>query len=318
MWKYTSNQFIAATDRNYKKAIILNNYHVSALEKAKAANPADADIDKMLLRYSPLAIKLIADYTEWKNLGGIKEASTLNLEQLLATLQTKMNIWEPAIQSKFVKTTPEFKAILPNGRSGLTRGNKEERVLAVKNLSKALTGIADLAAIKTQVDAFYAQIEAARSTQLGSKSAKSKGSSAVASSIVDAMTMQYRNLGLLMDKHFNEPEIIESYFDLITLQESNQTSFTGTLDPAENEAVLVHTFLAGDELSIKITGNSAARFYLSNIANGVNSEMVQVAPGAAMVLDVAEFAVPDLTAYRFLTAVNPSNTDTLKYEVEVL
>jgi hypothetical protein len=318
MWKYISNQFLVEGARNYKKALVLNNYHLAALTKAKAENPADSDIDVMLNRYAPLAAQLATEFAKWKNLGGIKEASTLNLEQLLATLATKLNAWEPAIQVKHTKTTPAYKAILPNGRTGLTRGNKEERVLAIKNLSNALAGDTDLASIKTQVDAFYAQIEAARATQLGNKSAATKGSDAVATAVKNAMTMQYKNLGILMDKYAENPQRIESFFDLATLQESSQTTFTGTLDPTENEAVLVHTFMAGDELRLKVTGNAPARFYLSNTPNGINSELVQVAGNTQLVTDVAEFAVPDYGTYRYLTALNNSTTETLKYEVEVL
>lgn len=318
MWKYLNNQFLTVGERNFKKAIILNNYHLSALQKAKTANPNDAEVDKMLTRYTPLANQLVTEYGEWKNLGGIKQASTLNVEQLLATLPTKLNLWDPAIQSKFVKTSPQFKAIFPNGKSGLSKGSKEDRVIAIKNLGIALTGIAELATIKTQVDDFYTQLEVARAAQLGNKSAASKGSEAVARAVAAAMTMQYRNLGLLIDKYYDNPQIIETYFDLATLQESTQTSFTGTLDPSENEAVLVHSFMAGDELRLKIIGNAPARFYLSNTPNGINSETVQVAGNTQLVTDVAEFAVPNYTTYRYLTVVNQSNSVTTKYEVEVL
>jgi hypothetical protein len=227
-------------------------------------------------------------------------------------------VWEPAIQVKFAKTTPGYKAILPNGRSGLTRGNKEDRVSNLKTFSDALIGIADLAATKTQIDNFYTLVFAARNTQLGSKSAKGLGGKAVSAAVEACMTMQYRNLGLMIDKFEATNSSIESFFDIETLQQSNQTNFTGTLDPSENEAILIHTFMAGDELRLKIIGDAPAKFYLSNSANGVNSELVQVAANTQVIIDVVEFAVPDYATYRYLTAVNTSNSITTKYEVEVL
>ncbi len=318
MWKYTSNQFLVATQINYKKGLILSNYHNAALIRFKTANPTDTDIDKMYSRYNPLATALVTAYQQWKGLGGVKQASTLNLDQLLATIPTKLNVWEPAIQSKFIKTTPEYKAIMPNGRTGLTRGNKEDKVIAIKNLSESLKGITDLAAIKTQIDSFYAQILAARTAQLGSKSAVNQGSDAVAIAVEACMMMHYRNLGLLMDKYAANADIIESFFDLQTLQESTQTSFTGTLDSAENEAVLVHTFMPGDELRLKIIGNAAAKFYLSNTPNGTNSTAVEVAANTQAIISVDDFAITDYSNYRYLTVVNSSNGVTTKYEVEVL
>ncbi len=318
MWKYTSNQFLVATQINYKKGLILSNYHNAALLKYKTANPADTDIDKMYTRYNPLATALATAYQQWKGLGGVKQASTLNLEQLLATIPTKLNVWEPAIQGKFIKTTPEYKAIMPAGRSGLTRGSKEDKVVAIKTLSESLKGITELAAIKTQVDNFYTQVLAARTAQLGNKSAANQGGDAVANAVAACMIMQYRNLGLLMDKYADKPDMIETYFDLETLQESTQTSFTGTLDPAENEAVLVHTFMPGDELRLKIIGDAAAKFYLSNTPNGTNSIAVEVAANTQAIVTVDDFAITDYGNYRYLTVVNTGNSFTTKYEVEVL
>jgi hypothetical protein len=121
-----------------------------------------------------------------------------------------------------------------------------------------------------------------------------------------------------MDKYADKPDMIETYFDLETLQESTQTSFTGTLDPAENEAILVHTFMAGDELRLKIIGDAAAKFYLSNTANGINSTAVDVAANTQTIVAVDDFAVPDYATYRYLTVVNTGNSVTTKYEVEVL
>jgi hypothetical protein len=318
MWKYTNNQFLTVAEKSYKKGLILSNYHNAALLKFKTSNPTDTDIDKLYTRYNPLAQALATAYQQWKGLGGVKEASTLNLDQLLATIPTKLNVWDPAIQGKFIKTTPEYKAILPNGRSGLTRGNKEDKVIAVKTLSESLNGITSLAAIKTQIDTFYAQILAARTTQLGSKSAMNQGSDAVSVAIESCMIMQYRNLGLLIDKYADNADLIESFFDLQTLQESTQTSFTGTLDPAENEAVLVHTFMTEDELRLKIIGDAAAKFYLSNTTNGTNSTAVEVAANTQVIIAVDDFAVSDYNTCRYLTVVNTSNSITTKYEVEVL
>ena len=318
MWKFISNQFIVVAGRSNRKGLILSNYHLAALLKYKTANPNDVDINKMHTRYNPLANVLANNYQEWKGLGGTKEASTLNVDQLLATLPTKLDIWEPAILVKFSKKTPGYKAIMPKGRSGISRGNKEDKIVAVNNFAKALKEIPDLAPIKAQVDAFCDLLQAARSTQLGNKSAIKQGSNAVAEAVTDCMVMMYRNLGLLMDKFADNPTIIETFFDLQTLQESSQTNFTGTLAPCENEAILVHTFMAGDELRLKIIGDAPALFYLSNVANGTNSQAIEVAANTQKIIDVAEFAIADYPNHRYLTVINSSHSVTTKYEVKVL
>lgn len=318
IWSYLQNQFWNVVKRNFKKGLIINNFHIAALQSAKAANPSDADIDKMLNRYNPLSIAVNNSYSTWKNLGGIQEANTLNVEQLIATLPERLNKWMPPIETKFAKNTPQFKAIFPNGRSGITRGGIDDKVVAVKNLSQSLKGDTDLAATKTLVDAFVGLLDAARGTQLGSKSSNNKGSESVGLALENAMLMQYRNLGLLMDKYADKPDTIASFFDLNTIRESTQTSFTGTLDPSENEAVLIHTFMAGDELRLKIIGNAAANFYLSNAANGTNSTAIEVKANEELIIEVDDFKVADYSTHRYLTVVNSSNSITTKYEAEVL
>jgi hypothetical protein len=318
MWRYLSNQLSVVTVDNYKKGLIINNYHDAALEKIKNAHPTDTVLAMLYQRYHPLSEIVVDEYQVWKGMGGIKMGSTLNLDQLLATTSSKLNIWEPAIMGKFVKTSSEYKTIFPNGRLGLTRGSKDTRVGAIKTLAQSLAGIADLATTKAAIDVFYGEIKAARSNQLGSKSAVGQGSSAIGIAVANAMEMQYRNLGLLIDKYYATPQMIESLFDVATLQEGNQTSFTGTLDPSENEAILIHTFLPTDELRLKIIGNAAARFFLSNNPNGINSEPVQVLANSQVITPVTEFSVTDYATYRYLTVVNQSNSVTTKYEVEVL
>ena len=317
-WKYLSNQFFVVANRNYKKGLIINNYHNAALENIKNTHPTDTVLEMMYQRYHLLSVIVGNEYQNWKGLGGIKEGSTLNIDQLLATTTSKLNVWEPAIMSKFVRTSPGYKAIFPNGRIGLTRGSKDARVIAIKALADSLTNIPELAATKAAIDVFYDEIKTARTNQLGNKSAKGQGSVSIGIAIANAMEMQYRNLGLLIDKYYASPHIIASLFDIATLQESNQTSFTGTLNATENEAVLTHTFMATDTLRLKIIGNAAANFYLSNSPNGVNSQAVQIAANTQLITPVAEFAVPHYATYRYLTVVNESNSVTIKYEVEVL
>jgi len=129
---------------------------------------------------------------------------------------------------------------LPNGQGGLTRCSKEERVNALKTFSDSLIGIADFAAIKSPIDSFYTLVLAARNTQPGSKSAQGQDSQAVNTAMEGYMIMQYKNLDLLMVKYASDSDIIETYFDLQTIQQSTQTSFSGTIESGENEAMIIN------------------------------------------------------------------------------
>jgi hypothetical protein len=174
------------------------------------------------------------------------------------------------------------------------------------------------------INAYHTQLNAANDTQESSKGLTKAMSTEVEIRRVETMTEQYRNLGFLINKSAEHPERIAPFFDLNVLRESNQVLFTGTLDPQETEAVLIHTFLADDELVLSIKGDPAipagtmVQFYLVPVAGGVNGTPVSVeANGAPLTITAADFGVTNYGTHRFLTAVNTHLLE-LHYEVELL
>lgn len=132
------------------------------------------------------------------------------------------------------------------------------------------------------------------------------------------MTEQYRNLGYLIDKNADDTDAIAPFFELSILRNHRQTVFTGTLEPGENEAILIHTFVADDQISFKLTGTGSAQFYLANIANGTNSTVLNITGDEAeTVVEAAVFAPADYGTHRFLTGINSGPTP-LHYEIELL
>lgn len=317
-WIYLGNQFENATIGSYKKAVQLSNYHDADLETKMANEPLLIPIYN---RYHPLHLVLIDEYNAWKSAGGSQEGQTLNLEQMLDLAYSKMPLWDLNIQSAgptFMKGTPNYKAVFMNGRAPFIAGSIDDRVNAYDTLVKNMAPFAPLAATMALVAAVYTTLNTARDTQLGAKGSLKTGSGKVEAARVDAMIMQWRNLGFSMDAFWDKPMYIESMFDVQTLRESRQSIFTGTLDPSENEAVLVHTFLADDELRIKNSGNADTYFYLATQDNGTDSDPVKVIANTEVVIAISDFGTLNLGTHRYLTAVNQSSSDTTQYEVEVL
>jgi len=317
-WQYLFNQFLNATRDNYKKAVKLSNYHDADLNTKKATEPLLVPIYN---RYHSLHQRLVTEYNAWKSAGGSQEGQTLNLDQLLDLAVGMLPQWEVDVQAAgaaFLKGTPNYKTIFPNGRKSFTRGSLDDRINAFDTLAKNMIPFPPLAALMATVAGVYTNLDGARDAQEGAKGTVKTGSGKVETARAAAMTMQWRNLGFSMDAFFDKIDYIESMFDLATLRESSQRIFTGTLDPSENEAVLIHTFLADDELRLKSNGNATINFYLSDVANGVNSTPVTVNDGAETVIQISAFNVPDYGTFRYLTAVNQSAGETTQYVVEVL
>lgn len=314
-WNYLQNQFANATLTSYKKAIILSNFHHATLLQAEPTEPL---LTIMLDRYTPLHNTLELEYNKWKNAGGSQVGQTLNLTQQLALASNKINVWDVAVQMQFPKGTVQYKNIFPQGRKPFNRQNIDDRVNAYSTLSLAMGGYASLASVKAQVDATYTILDDARVAQEGAKGNKSQGSDLVEAARVAAMKMMYRNVGYFIENFSDNPNYIENFFDLSTLRSSRQSIFTGTLDPAETEAVLIHTFMEDDEISLENKGDQAINFYLSNSPAGTNSDAILVNPMEEKIVPVSDFNVSDYAFYRYLTAVNTSTTLPTKYEVELM
>ncbi len=174
------------------------------------------------------------------------------------------------------------------------------------------------------VTVFHTQLLAARSAQTGSIGNTKYKSKAVEDSRIAVMTEQYRDVGFLINKLAQSPDYIGPFFNLNVLRESNQVIYTGTLEPDETEAVLIHTFSPDDELQLEVIAASAppagtkVQLYLATTPGGTDSTAVEVEANAApIIITTAAFGITDYTAHRYLTAIN-TNTMALKYEIELL
>jgi hypothetical protein len=329
-WHYLVNQFLNATKENYKKALKLSNYHDAYLFKMMTDNPGDPDWTMLYNRYHPFHLSYVTEYTKWKTAGGIQKGQTLNLDQMLVLLINKVNKWDVAVQNVagFEKGTPNYLTIFPQGHKPFTQGAATARINTVKVLGETLEpfalSIVAIAAIKSEVDLFYTQIDTARDNQEGAKGGTKQKSEEVENRRVELMTEEYRNLGFLINKTAEDPEAIAPFFELQVLRSHNQVLFTGTLDANENEAVLTHSFVADDELEFEITttetvpASTNVSFFLATTPGGTDSTPVTVTVNQAKLkIQASAFGITDYGTHRFLTAVNNS-THQLHYKVELL
>lgn len=323
-WHYLVNQFIMATSRSYKKALKLSNYHDAYLKKRMDDNPLDPDWATLYNRYHPLHLAYVNSYNLWKNAGGQQSGRTLNLEQLLILLATKAAKWSITVQGVFDKKTGQYKALFPQGLKLFTNGAYVTRIAAVQTLGTALTPHAALAALKTEVDTFYTAIDLARDTQEGTKGATKQQSETLEADRILIMTEQYRNLGFLINKGAENPLLIEPFFELQILRDHRQVLFTGTLDPAETEQVLIHTFVADDELELNLTGadtipaGTQVQVYLASTPGGTNSTAVNmIVNNGKVTIEASAFGAIDFGTHRYLTVVNTTAFE-MHYEIELL
>lgn len=330
IWHYLVNQFLNATVDNYKKALKLSNYHDAYLKKMMDDNPMQPDWATLYNRYHPFHLAFVDEYTKWKSAGGSQKGQTLNLDQLLNLLITKVNRWDAQVQltSGFEKGTPNFLAIFPQGHKPFITGAKTTRVSTVKELGENMQPFAlanpAIATVKAEVDAFYTILDDARDTQESAKGGTKQKSAEVENKRVVVMIEQYRDLGFLINKGAEVPSFIAPFFELNVLRGHNQVLFTGTLDAGENEPVLVHTFVTDDEITLEITSaaplpvDAQVQFYLATTAGGTDSTAVTVTANETKItIQAVAFSITEYGTHRYLTAINNTSYE-LHYEVELI
>lgn len=325
-WHYLSNQLLKETEGSYKKAMQLSSYHNAILLARMTDEPTDPDWATLYNRYNPFHVSYSQLYTGWKRASGVQQGQTLGLDQLLKLLSTELDTWDAQIKSVpgYAKGSAGHESLFPYGRRPFHQRAKTTRIAAVETLAKALADHPALAAVKTTVDAFRTQLTTAQGAQMGALGNTRSKSKEVEQARKAVMTEQYRNLGFLIDKLAGTPKAIAPFFDLHVLRQSNQVRYTGTLAPEASKAVLTHTFMADDEVRIRVRSAAEApagtlvHFYLATIPVGTDSTPVEVeADAAATVIPVSAFNISDHAAHRHLTAVNANGME-LKYAVQLL
>ena len=299
-----------------KRAVILSTFHDNALFTLSTTYPL---LLPLYTRYHPLHLALVAAYDQHGSSGSLQKGDTLTVSQQYAISKGLLtDDWMPVILGLHKKSSPRYMAIFPKGMRPFNSGGIVNKIAAFNVLSLNIGAEAALASIKAEVDTNYASLSLARSTQTGAKTTTSDDSTALEKARVAAMTMQYRNLGNMMD---NFSDTIETMcglvFDLVTLRENPQTIFTGSVVSMAQEDILAHTFLATDEIAVKITGSGMYKLCLASTLTGVDSTEIVVTANIKQKITISSFGVTNYALHRYLNVISLSG-DVANYRVQLL
>jgi len=314
-WIYALNTFLTVTENSYEicKKIIAFTLNVIASSASGGAQPF-TDIEASL---RPAVDNFDAQYLDWTQQKGTQKGSTTSLAILLATLSgQKARRWDIKVQGLYDVGTPEYTAIFPNRRTPFQNGKQQNRIEAVGALGQALNGIVDLAELKTEVDAFHQSLLDSYNAQKAELGDTKIDSDAVDAARIAVCKEMYSALGLLMS-HFKErPADLQAYFDLETIRNHEQTSFTHNINGGETRLAITHTFADGEEVRLINEGNTALKYALCAEANdAITTPFVEVAA-------LEETVVPASTlgnlTNRFLKVENLDATEKGRYTIMLL
>lgn len=215
LWHYAENQFDNVTKNSKRRMNIISADHLSKLE----AEQSDADIHGLFHRFEPLRAEYVARYDSWLKARGIYKGATQKMDELQETLnEEQLPGWDNKIKVAVGEGSADYTTILPKGR-GAFRAARDQTIREVAALAERLANFPDLAAVKTEVETFAAQMEQTRDIQQQKEGLVDNASDALEEQRVICARMMYANLGRLMDKFADAPENIERFFELQVIQQ---------------------------------------------------------------------------------------------------
>jgi hypothetical protein len=233
-----------------------------------------------------------------------------------------LKAWEGKVFNHYPEGTPTALAIFPNKRSPFQSGTYEERIIAVSALSDSLAPSEELADVKADVKARYAELQKAREEQKQAMTVTERYTTDLEKQRLVLADALYHNLATLMAKFYKTPKDVERFFDLSLIRRSSAGT-DGTF--SHGNSVNPGTTLVIDvpkkmELSINAIfiiansgGGSELHFFFANSASATDS------PHKAIVLpdETVEITAGEMGWSTTNTILIVKNMGTLTAEFEL-
>lgn len=307
--KYSHNTFLSQTRDTCEKAVALIRFHIAMLKVYHDMYPDDEDYAKMYNRTLP-----IAEDVEQKH----AVITTYLYKQVSQSGAVKLNMKKLKGKKGFARDwftrTAAIYAFSDPGRMTTmwAKGLKPYNTTVLKAtttlaaLSKAIGDDTNplMIAIKVEVDAFYLLLNPSKEMQRADMAAYEFHFNEFKKTCVQAMTMEYRNSGLLMDKFpDNEDGIQDAFHDLEVLLDKQQKLWNITLHPHQVKDIGTRTQEAESKFTAKATGGNA-KLYLASVPGKTDSEPIELTDGIPFKFVAADFVVSDFALHRHITVVS--------------
>jgi len=260
LWIYLQNPFLNVAGDNFTKfnAIVKFTYdRIKAKEGDTFFDDLIADLESSYQSWQSL-------YIEWESSAGAHKAATLAFTNKLKELQSdKIEDWDIAIQVVYKKSTPQYMNLLPHGRIPFQTGSQESRINAVAALVSAIGSDAALATLKAAIVIFQTSLNNAKSDQAAKLSTTGTLSHELILVIKVLSLFLYKILGKFVVHYYDNPTLIEPYFDLATIRTSAQVEFTKTVKATKTANIAKRKLKITDQIRIINSGDVSITIFYS-------------------------------------------------------
>lgn len=314
LWSYLLNPFLNAAGDNFKKFNTIVTFTYDRI-KAKAG---DAFFDELILDLESVYLSWQSLYTAWSSSTSAHKAATLLLANLFKDLSgDKIDDWDIKIQVVYKKDTPQYMNLLPNGRKPFQSGSHEQRIQAVADLVTAIGSDAALATLKTAIIAFQTTLTDAKSDQAAKLSATNTYSEQLSLVIKVIAKFMYLVLGKFMVHYYDNPTMIEPYFDLATIRSAAQVEFTKTVKQLKDANIAKRKLKITDQIKVVNDGPVAIIIYYAPEKNDPHTTYgVSIAAGEDETLQASDLG--NLTTGNFLKAYNADSVNEAHFVLTII
>ena len=219
-WIFLQNPFRVL--RSFKQMEIFAKDHHAKLSARKNDS---ATLLTLFNQFSLLYQKYNQGYTSWQKALGRYKGSTVRMDNFQTELsKERIGKWESGVRWAYSKDSPEYQSILPQGSEPFQTGGRDMRISAVRTLSAMLADYPNLAQVKTDVDAFLAQLEQTRLTQEENKQNSMNTNAALHLLRQELLDTLYQNLLHLLLLHHKDTTPVLDYFQVEMIRSTKPTN----------------------------------------------------------------------------------------------
>ena len=222
IWSQLQNVFDNTTKSSIKRMNVMSTDHHDKLKAGIAKKPElQLLYDRFLVAYTPFK----RGYQNMSAISGMYEGHTKIVADLFVLLSSDYaGDWDIAIQGVYRDKTPQYKMLLPNGRSFFQTGSYESRIREVEALSMRLANFSEFAVLSNSVANFAKQLEKARTDQQGFEKQEGDASTLQEELRLNLAKVMFANHGLMIDMFIDNLAYIENFYELKYLRKTGNGS----------------------------------------------------------------------------------------------
>lgn len=290
-WSYLQNPFDNVTKKNFKRMYIMATDHFDKLQKQAATQ---TEIAELLTDAKPHYDAFVQQYIKSSTDSANYQMHTATIENLLQQLSGELiRQWDVRIQVKFDIKSPQYKALLPNGRNPFQSGAYDMRISQVRSLANRLLQFPQLAGLKNDVLEFSETLLAARTAQQGEENTHQTNSDDLENTRKTLATAMHRTFGKLIGHYAENITKVETFYELKYLRRGSIDNNEGdvlfseeiVLPPVGTISVLEGRFGTDDSLLITNQGPLAITALLAfseSAADMNNATIIEVGQSAVL------------------------------------